>query len=98
RSSPSDAAWLGSLQHGAARKELPGTGRGVRARILPTSAALGLHPRRGHFDRVARSMVHMNTNKPHREPKSWTWIVVGTVFVAVPAMLFGPFIWELTHG
>ena len=43
-------------------------------------------------------MVHMNTDKPHREPKSWTWIVVGAVFVAVTAMLYGPFIWELTHG
>jgi hypothetical protein len=40
----------------------------------------------------------MNTNKQHREPGTWTWLVVGVVFVAVAAMLYGPFIWELTHG
>jgi hypothetical protein len=40
----------------------------------------------------------MNTDKQHREPEAWTWVVVGVVFVAVTAMLYGPFIWELTHG
>jgi hypothetical protein len=40
----------------------------------------------------------MNTNSQRREPKAWTWLVVGVVFVAVTVLLYGPFIWELTHG
>ena len=36
----------------------------------------------------------MNTNNQHREPETWTWLVVGLVFVAVTAMLYGPFIWS----
>jgi hypothetical protein len=40
----------------------------------------------------------MDTNNQHREPETWTWLVVGLVFVAVTAMLYGPFVWELTHG
>jgi hypothetical protein len=40
----------------------------------------------------------MNTSKQHREPETWTWLVIGLVFVAVTAMLYGPFIWELAHG
>jgi hypothetical protein len=40
----------------------------------------------------------MNTNKQHRGPGAWTWLVVGVVFIAVTVLLYGQFIWELTHG
>ena len=43
-------------------------------------------------------MNTMNTDKQHSEPKLWTWVVVGFAFIAVTVMLYGPFIWELTHG
>jgi len=28
------------------------------------------------------------------EPDLWTWIVIGFVFSAVSAALYGPFVWE----
>jgi hypothetical protein len=39
-----------------------------------------------------------NADKQHHEPEMWTWLVVSFAFIAVATMLYGPFIWELTHG
>jgi hypothetical protein len=37
------------------------------------------------------------TNKPTQQGDIWSWVVIGLVFCAVTAALYGPFIWELTH-
>jgi hypothetical protein len=60
-----------------------------------------VHFRRGHLHQLGDgwSMMNtMNTDKRHREPEMWTWVVVGFAFIAVTVMLYGPIIWELTHG
>lgn len=28
----------------------------------------------------------------------WAWVVIGVIFCAVTLILYGPFIWEMTHG
>ena len=29
-----------------------------------------------------------------KQPDLWTWVVIGLVFCAVTAALYGPFVWE----
>jgi hypothetical protein len=38
----------------------------------------------------------MRTVNETKQPKAdlWTWIVIGLVFSAVTAALYGPFVWE----
>jgi hypothetical protein len=41
----------------------------------------------------------MNTTDEQKPPADiWTWIVVGLVFSAVTAALYGPFIWGLIYA
>jgi hypothetical protein len=38
------------------------------------------------------------TDTPTQQGGLWSWVVIGLVFCAVTAALFGPFIWELAHS
>jgi hypothetical protein len=48
---------------------------------------------------VTGSDVQMDkANTPTPQGDVWSWVVIGLVFCAVTAALYGPFIWELTHS
>ena len=36
--------------------------------------------------------------KPDRQDDVWAWVVIGLIFGAVTLVLYGPFIWQMTHG
>jgi hypothetical protein len=36
--------------------------------------------------------------KRDQQDDGWTWIVIGLIFGAVTLVLYGPFVWQLTHG
>jgi len=43
----------------------------------------------------------MNTPDKHKHTQQgglWTWIIVGLLYSAVIAALYGPFIWELIYS
>ena len=43
----------------------------------------------------------MNTPDGHKHKEDgglWIWIIVGLLYSAVMAALYGPFIWELIHS
>jgi hypothetical protein len=43
----------------------------------------------------------MSTPSTHERKQQgglWTWIIVGLLYSAVMAALYGPFIWELIHS
>ena len=91
--SPSEPVWLGSLQHGAARKELPGA---------PAESGHGSFQSRPRWRAPGAAISRSTVGHEHKQTaprtQTWTWLVIGLAFVAVTAMLYGPFIWELTHG
>jgi hypothetical protein len=38
-----------------------------------------------------------NLKRDHQDD-GWTWVVIGLIFGAVTLVLYGPFIWQMTHG
>jgi hypothetical protein len=44
--------------------------------------------------RMAGSTMHTVNETKQPEADLWTWIVIGLVFSAVTAALYGPFVWE----
>jgi len=36
--------------------------------------------------------------EPHQQDDVWAWVVIGLIFGAVVLTLYGPFIWQMTHG
>ena len=36
--------------------------------------------------------------KPDQQHDVWAWVVLGLIFSAVTLSLYGPFIWQMTHG
>jgi hypothetical protein len=36
--------------------------------------------------------------EPDQQDDVWAWVVIGLIFGAVALTLYGPFIWQMTHG
>jgi hypothetical protein len=74
-----------------AGKELPGT---------PAESGHGSFQSRSRWGSASPARPFrrpiMNTHNQQREPEAWTWL--GVVFVWVTVVLYGRFIWELTHS
>jgi hypothetical protein len=48
---------------------------------------------------VLRTMKSKSRNiKRDQQDDGWTWVVIGLIFGAVTLVLYGPFIWQMTHG
>jgi hypothetical protein len=46
-----------------------------------------------------RTMKSKSRNiKRDQQDDGWTWVVIGLIFGAATLVLYGPFIWQMTHG
>jgi hypothetical protein len=36
--------------------------------------------------------------EPDRQDDVWAWVIIGLIFGAVTLTLYGPLVWQMTHG
>ena len=69
---------------------LTAIGRQLSITYLPTV----LEPLPRELNDLVSQLVAMDKMEETKQADPWTWIVIGLVFSAVTAALYGPFVWE----
>jgi hypothetical protein len=70
----------------------------VKCSRCPTCGQARRARHRAGEKKVAYNMNTPDKHKHKQQGGLWTWIIVGLLYSAVLAALYGPFIWELIYS